>query len=464
MARPLREQFAVAAFLLLIPVGAVMIWVAGLTYKAQLDQIEADAETLARAVADHIAVAGPEGDATLETYLQTFPLPPGGRILLADSQGRTVRAYERPSDDGPQELTFAGAGVPDRGWTVSVGLPTSIAWVRAGPNYRRIVAISGLATVILLVLQIVFLRQWLPALSHLEGSAARVGAGDLSTPPSQPMPTRELEHLRDALIDMVDKLRAAREAIAQQVEEERRMRHELQSLQQQLIRQERLAAIGVLLSGIAHELNNPLQAIAGFSELLQRDRTLTDQARADLALVQKESMRASGIIRNLSRFSRQQNTQPTPVLLPDIVSSVIELRQRRLQEQGIGLERHEAATRRASAVFTELQQVVLNFVINAEQAVMAREAADRRIAIRTFDTARGVQLEVEDSGPGVPLEDETKLFQPFFTTKPVGEGTGLGLSVSYGIIQSLGGSIGYRRSPAGGAVFYFEVPASSEDD
>ena len=96
------------------------------------------------------------------------------------------------------------------------------------------------------------------------------------------------------------------------------------------------------------------------------------------------------------------------------------------------------------AVFAELQQVVLNFVINAEQAVM-EVPEPRRITIRGRRRRRSRRLEVRDNGPGVPPEDEAKLFQPFFTTKPVGEGTGLGLSVSYGIIQSHGGTIGYRR-------------------
>src|SRR6185295_16142556 len=105
----------------------------------------------------------------------------------------------------------------------------------------------------------------------------------------------------------------------------RRMREELQSLQQQIIRQERLAAIGTLLSGIAHELNNPLQAISGLAEVLHRDRTLNDEVRGDLILIQKESRRASAIIRNLSRFGRQQGSMPTAVILSDVVMSVVEL-------------------------------------------------------------------------------------------------------------------------------------------
>ena len=111
------------------------------------------------------------------------------------------------------------------------------------------------------------------------------------------------------------------------------------------------------------------------------------------------------------------------------------------------------------AVFTELQQVLLNFLINAEQSLVASRPAPTAASSSARSTAGRVRLEVEDSGPGVPAENESKLFQPFFTTKPIGEGTGLGLSVSYGIVRSFGGTIGYRRGALGGALFYFELPA-----
>jgi C4-dicarboxylate-specific signal transduction histidine kinase len=110
------------------------------------------------------------------------------------------------------------------------------------------------------------------------------------------------------------------------------------------------------------------------------------------------------------------------------------------------------------AIFTELQQVLLNFAINAEQAIVLANTERRHITIRTGDRDGWAWIELEDSGPGVPPEHEAKLFQPFYTTKPVGEGTGLGLSVSYDIIRSHNGRIGYRRAPSGGAIFYFELP------
>jgi C4-dicarboxylate-specific signal transduction histidine kinase len=132
-----------------------------------------------------------------------------------------------------------------------------------------------------------------------------------------------------------------------------------------------------------------------------------------------------------------------------------------LQSEDIELRIDDRSGQAVMAVVTELQQVVLNFVVNAEQAIVISGRLPGRITVRTYDRDDNVLLEVEDTGPGIPIENEAKLFQPFFTTKPVGQGTGLGLSVSYGIVDSLGGRIGYRRAPAGGAIFYFELPAAA---
>jgi two-component system NtrC family sensor kinase len=274
------------------------------------------------------------------------------------------------------------------------------------------------------------------------------------------MPTAEMDRLQTTVTSMITNLSRARESIAAQVDDERRMRQQMESLQQQVIRQERLAAIGVLVSGVAHELNNPLQAILGFAELLQMQKGIPEHARGDLTLIQKEATRASAIIRNLSRFGRQVS-EPLPVRFKDVVASVLELRQRKLEELNISVELDENSAGLVMAIFTELQQVVLNFVVNAEQAIVMSGRLPGRITVRTSDADGRVLLEVEDTGPGIPAENEAKLFQPFFTTKPVGQGTGLGLSVSYGIVDSLGGHIGYRRAPAGGAIFYFDLPAAA---
>ena len=188
-----------------------------------------------------------------------------------------------------------------------------------------------------------------------------------------------------------------------------------------------------------------------------------DSVKGDLRLIQKESARACNIIRNLAMFARQQPGEAAPVRLTDVITSVAELRQRRLESEQIELRVEDRSSQFVSAVLTELQQVLLNFVVNAEQAIVASGRLPGRITIRSRDLDGRVLLEVEDTGPGIPADNEAKLFQPFFTTKPVGQGTGLGLSISYGIVDSLGGRIGYRSAPAGGAIFYFDLPSANAE-
>ena len=444
--------------MLLAPLVAIITWSASVTYREQVRAQFEEANSMAGLVAAHLdRVGGPVRDADLEEFVKDSGLPQGTLVELRESD-RVTAKYGIPSRV-VEETTNGQAKMKTRDATVVVGLPRILAWNHARPIYERAMVLAGGATLLVFILEVAVVRRWLRALRRLSNSADRIGGGDLSTPPKMSMPTRELGHLQDALRGMVDRLRDAHEAIARQVAEERRMREEVESLQKQVIRQERLAAIGVLISGIAHELNNPLQAISGHAELLERQTNVPPDVRSDLSIIKKESARASAIIRNLSRFGRVQSSNPSPVKLSDVVASVLELRQRRFDEQDISIVLDEQSTQPAMAVFTELQQVLLNFVINAEQAIADSPETKRRIVIRTRDVEHQILLEVEDSGPGVPVEDEPKLFQPFFTTKPVGQGTGLGLSVSYGIIRSYGGKISYRRGSGGGAVFWFELPA-----
>ena len=424
----------------------------------------------------------------LEKVLASIPLPPGSVVTLTDERsvvvarsleasafvGRSIapggtarNPYDVPASviltgvDGVERV-FGNAVVERGPWLASVGIPTSIAWSRTLPIFQRNVAIAIASTIFIIFLTWIFGRRWLRAFDHLDTTALRVSRGDLSPLEPRPMPTAEMDRLQHTVSSMITNLQSARAAIAAQVDDERRMRQEVQSLQQQVVRQERLAAIGVLVSGVAHELNNPLQSILGFAELLQMQNDMPQGARADLTLIQKESARASAIIRNLSRFGRQV-LEPSPVRLREVVASVMELRQRKLAESNIRVEVHEQSVGLMMAIFTELQQVLLNFAINAEQSIVNAEPPRRHIEIRTGDRDGWAWIELEDSGPGVPPEHEAKLFQPFYTTKPVGEGTGLGLSVSYDIIRSHNGRIGYRRAPTGGAIFYFELPIKLPD-
>ena len=419
----------------------------------------------------------------LEKVLKSIPLPPGSVVTLTDArsvvvarsldasqyvgrsaapEGTARNPYDVPASailtgvDGVERVF--GNAVVDRGpWLASVGIPTSVALARTLPIWRRNFSISVGVTILIVILTWLLGRRWIRSFDHLDATAKRVSRGDLSPLEPKTMPTAEMERLQETVSSMITSLQTARASIAAQVDDERRMRQEVQSLQQQVIRQERLAAIGVLVSGVAHELNNPLQSILGFSELLQMQQDMPEQARQDLTLIQKESVRASAIIRNLSRFGRQV-LDPSPIRLRDVVASVMELRHRKLEEANIQVNVEERSQGLVLAIFTELQQVLLNFAINAEQAIVLANPERREITLRTMDRDGWARIELEDSGPGVPSEHEAKLFQPFYTTKPVGEGTGLGLSVSYDIIRSHNGRIGYRRAPHGGAIFHFELP------
>jgi C4-dicarboxylate-specific signal transduction histidine kinase len=420
----------------------------------------------------------------LQTLFSDIPLPENSVVTLADAQGRVLarsRDAERfigkiadarmlPPREVPRTQMlkglddvwrFYGTAVVERGpWVLSVGIPTSIAVARSAPLFRRSVAIatSAVATVLLLALGGSSLMAG--GIDRIHAAVRRIAHGDLSPPARTPVPNRELAELQDAFITMAANLRETHQALDRQIEQERKMREMLQSLQRQVVRQERLAAVGVLVSGVAHELNNPLQAILGTAELLERHRGLTAEALDELAFVKTQSGRAREIIRNLSRFSSQQSGPPTLVDLGEVVGEVVQLRRRDLDNSSIALDVQLGTTRKVYANFTEVEQVTLNFVINAQQSIESAGRPKGRILIRVFDAGKKVRLEVQDDGPGVSPEDEPKLFQPFFTTKPVGKGTGLGLSVSYGIIESYGGAIGHHGNEWGGATFFFELPVS----
>ena len=377
--------------------------------------------------------------------------------MLADT--RTTEA--RDSVDGVRRM-YGEAMASGGPWLVTVGIPMSVAFDRAFSLWTRSLTIPALGFGGWLVIALVFSRRLTKSVGHLEAAAGRIALGDFTPIEPKPMATREFAQLQLAFDHMLRRFNETRAALDEQMAEERRILKDVRSLQRQVIRQERLTAVGQLVSGVAHEINNPLQAILGLAELLQIQGNIPDQAKNDLMLIQKESARACGIIRSLALFARQQTGKAELVRLADVIAAIVDLRQRRLESEDIELCVEDTSGQHVLAVLAELQQVTLNFVTNAEQAIVMSGRYPGRVTVRARDEGDRVILEVEDTGPGIAREHEAKLFQPFFTTKPIGEGTGLGLSVSYGIIDSLGGQIGYRRAPAGGAIFYFDLPAASE--
>jgi C4-dicarboxylate-specific signal transduction histidine kinase len=412
-------------------------------------------------------------------------LPSGSTVTLVDRNGRVMarnlepekfigssfeasvrdpaavpRTFMQADSDGVER--FHGNAVIARGpWLLSVAIPRSEVLVRLAPLWRRNLLIIALGLFCVVTLTLWISWQTAVDLNRLRGIAQLIAEGDFSPPEHGFAHNLESGQLQDSFVVMAARLREARATHEQQLEEERKMREAMQSLQRQVVRQERLAAVGVLVSGVAHELNNPLQAVLGTIELLERRQDLDPVIRDEIGFIKTQSGRAREIIRNLSRFSAQQTGPPADVDLRDVINEVLQLRKRDLEMSPITLDVETSSVRKVHASFTELEQVLLNFIINAQQAIEALQRPGR-ILIKLSDVGKRVRLEVRDNGPGVQAADERKLFQPFFTTKPIGKGTGLGLSVSYGIIDSYGGVIGYLNNEDGGATFFFELPANPD--
>ncbi len=231
-------------------------------------------------------------------------------------------------------------------------------------------------------------------------------------------------------------------------------------LQQQLIQSEKLSAIGELISGIAHELNNPLTGVMGYSQLLQLRKDLDDRAKENLLKINNLALRCQKIVQNLLSFARKQKPERTLSDINEILEKTVELRSYEFQVNNIEISRElDRSLPKTIADAHQLQQVFLNVLTNAEQAMLEAHGKGR-LTIRTRTDAQNARIlvEIADDGPGIPESHLTRIFDPFFTTKEVGKGTGLGLSLSYGMIKEHGGNI-YARSRVGvGSTFVIELP------
>jgi signal transduction histidine kinase/CheY-like chemotaxis protein len=238
---------------------------------------------------------------------------------------------------------------------------------------------------------------------------------------------------------------------------------DLQAAQQRLLQSEKLAAVGQLISGIAHELNNPLTGVVGWSQYLL-GQTLPSPVRTHVATINEQAQRATRIVQNLLTFSRQHKPEKTSVSLNEVVEKTLALRAYELKVNNIQVHDHlEPESRTIHADAHQIQQVILNLLINAEQAMLGAQSGGS-LTIETRPGPAGVLLAVSDDGPGIGPDLLKKIFDPFFTTKPVGQGTGLGLSISYGIIEEHGGRI-WAESNATvgrGATFYIWLPWDAE--
>lgn len=232
-------------------------------------------------------------------------------------------------------------------------------------------------------------------------------------------------------------------------------------LQSKLIHAEKMAAVGQLVSGVAHEVNNPLTAILGFADLLLENSEMPDAARKDLRVILQEAQRTKQIVQNLLSFARQMPPQRKPVQLNGILRRTVQLRAYDFNSHGIEIVEHlDENLPQVIGDSHQLQQVFLNIMNNAYDAVRDT-GRPARIEIMTAGLGTYVEVSFRDNGDGITQPD--RIFDPFFTTKEVGKGTGLGLSICYGIVREHGGEIlCHNNQGADGATFIVRLPAVSE--
>ena len=238
----------------------------------------------------------------------------------------------------------------------------------------------------------------------------------------------------------------------------------MKRLEEQLIQAEKLAAMGQMLAGVAHELNNPLTAILGVTELLRERAGLDDPTKRQLDLTHRQARRAARIVQNLLEFSRPAAPQKKTLDVSNLLERTLQLHEHSLRRNNINVE-YQPQTGLYSVVgdANQLIQVFLNLISNAEHAIReVRESG--RIQIRVGRIGPNVSVTVQDDGVGILPEALTKLFDPFYTTKRPGGGTGLGLSICTAIIREHGGSIDVETLPVGGSAFTVFLPLAEEKD
>ena len=231
-------------------------------------------------------------------------------------------------------------------------------------------------------------------------------------------------------------------------------------LRDKLVHAEKMAAVGQLVSGVAHEVNNPLTAILGFADLLMENPELPESARKDLRVILQEAQRTKQIVQNLLSFARQMPPQRNALQLNSILRRTIQLRSYDFNSHGVEVIEHlNEGLPEIIGDASQLQQVFLNILNNAYDAVH-ETGQPARIEIMTTKAGNGIEISFRDNGPGISHPD--RIFDPFFTTKEVGKGTGLGLSICYGFVKEHGGEILCHNNPDGrGATFIIRLPAAS---
>lgn len=346
---------------------------------------------------------------------------------------------------------FAEAGVPMIGayapfadgtlWA-TIQIPSSAVYLTARELLSDLVIAALLLFAMSAAASLIFARRLSKPLEQLTAAAEKVGQGEFGITVSS---------------DSRDEIGALSRSFNQMTNELSEREIKLAGANAALVQSEKLAAFGQLGAGIAHEVKNPLAGILGYAQLTLRKLDETSPFKKNLEIIETETRRCTEIISNLLRFARQESGPTAPTQINAVVDAALKIVDHQLGVNNVNISKELAADLpTCDANANQLQQAIMNFAINAQQA-MGPDGGNLLVRTRSADDG-GVIVEIEDDGPGIPEDIRDKIFEPFFTTKPAGQGTGLGLSVTYGIIKDHGGDLWIEDVQGGGTRFVVSLP------
>ncbi|MCP5090826.1 MAG: HAMP domain-containing histidine kinase [Gammaproteobacteria bacterium] len=394
---------------------------------------------LYRASAFEALLIDVDGDAVIHTS--------GENVDWAQSAVRAMGSLESGAsgvidivDDGVQY--FVGAAPVDLAkLTVVMRISASTAYLTARQLLTDLIFV-GLVIVLIASIGGVFMsRRFTKPLERLSTAVRKIAKGNFDVNVDIKS-TDEIGQLSSSFNDMADELREREQS--------------LKSAQLALVQSEKMAAVGTLSAGLAHEVKNPLSAVLGYAQLSKRKLEQPEVVRQHLDTIEAETKRCNEIIGNLMQFSRQEKGEFADIHLNEVIEKAVGI-----VDHQLGLKNVHVQTNLANddpvilGNANQLQQVLMNLAINAQQAM---EPEGGTVDIESYTDENHVHVSVSDTGPGIPDDVAAKIFEPFYTTKAAGQGTGLGLSVTYGIIRDHKGHIHVERSDAGGARFVIQFP------
>jgi len=479
----LRLQIVVAlAGLMALAFGPLFFAVASLTRATVASSQEEAALAVGRAVEAHLTDARAIEPASVARVLREHvPRDVEAACLFATDgsapvcEGTRADALEVSSRASTKRAfleTFRG----ERGREIVVGVPTADGFLvmcfrpkadvdRGTPLLRLVALYTGVFALALLVFTYFALTQVIVRpVERLVEAADRVESG-VRTLRFPSTGARELVRLGASVHAMAEKLLADEASLRRKVQELTETTGQLKQTQAQLVRSERMASVGRLGAGLAHEIGNPLAALMGLQELMLDSDLPRDAERDLLKRMRAETERINTVVRDLLDFARPEGTRQVgdppaaPADVAAVVDDVLALLSPQKPFRGVALTADVEKDLRVTLSSPRLTQVLLNIVLNAGAAIASKGPRGGRIMIRAraVDAAHAC-IDVEDDGPGIADSVLGRLFEPFVTTKSIGEGTGLGLAVCRGLVESSGGEIGVRGSSSQGATFYVVLP------